>query len=143
MAEIVEVSGPDLAAMLCSRVCHDLISPVGAIGNGLEVLADPEQAEMADFAQELINNSARQARAKLEFARLAFGASSTQGTEIDTREAEKVSQSFHGGRKGRVEVEHRACFVAEKQSENAAQLAVDLRWICATWWRSQCVVGWR
>ena len=99
MAEIVEVSGPDLAAMLCSRVCHDLISPVGAIGNGLEVLADPEQAEMADFAQELINNSARQARAKLEFARLAFGASSTQGTEIDTREAEKVSQSFMAGEK--------------------------------------------
>lgn len=99
MAEIIEVSGPDLAAMLCSRVCHDLISPVGAIGNGLEVLADPDQAEMAEFAQELINNSAKQARAKLEFARLAFGASSTQGTQIDTREAEKVAQSFMAGEK--------------------------------------------
>ncbi|GLQ16191.1 histidine phosphotransferase ChpT [Maritalea porphyrae] len=99
MAELVEINGTDLAAMLCSRVCHDLISPVGAIGNGLEVLADPEQAEMAEFAQELINNSAKQARAKLEFARLAFGASSTQGTEIDTREAEKVAQSYMAGEK--------------------------------------------
>ncbi|NOZ31890.1 MAG: histidine phosphotransferase, partial [Alphaproteobacteria bacterium] len=47
MTEIVELKGSDLAAMLCSRVCHDLISPVGAIGNGLEVLADPDQAGMA------------------------------------------------------------------------------------------------
>jgi histidine phosphotransferase ChpT len=84
---VIELEAADLAALLCSRVCHDLINPVGAIGNGLEVLADPAQAEMATFAKELIENSARQARAKLEFARLAFGASSTAGTEIDTREA--------------------------------------------------------
>jgi len=103
MAELVELNGPDLAAMLCSRVCHDLISPVGAIGNGLEVLADPEQAEMAEFAQELINNSAKQARAKLEFARLAFGASSTQGTEIDTREADRVAQLYMEGEKADLE----------------------------------------
>lgn len=99
MADIVQLSGPDLAAMLCSKVCHDLISPVGAIGNGLEVLGDPDQADMADFAQELINNSAKQARAKLEFARLAFGASSTQGTEIDTRDAEKVAHGYMEGEK--------------------------------------------
>jgi histidine phosphotransferase ChpT len=103
MAELIELKASDLAAMLCSRVCHDLISPVGAIGNGLEVLADPEQAGMAEFANELINNSARQARAKLEFARLAFGASSTAGTEIDTRDAEKVSQSYFAGEKADLE----------------------------------------
>lgn len=103
MADIVQLSGPDLAAMLCSRVCHDLISPVGAIGNGLEVLSDPDQAEMAEFAQELINNSAKQARAKLEFARLAFGASSTQGTEIDTRDAEKVALGYMAGEKADIE----------------------------------------
>ncbi|WP_127142385.1 histidine phosphotransferase ChpT [Pelagibacterium montanilacus] len=91
MTSIIELGAADLAALLCSRVCHDLINPVGAIGNGLEVLADPSQKEMADFARELIENSAKQARAKLEFARLAFGASSTAGTEIDTREAERVS----------------------------------------------------
>lgn len=91
MTSIVELSAADLAALLCSRVCHDLINPVGAIGNGLEVLSDPTQTDMQAFAKELIENSSRQARAKLEFARLAFGASSTAGTDIDTREAERVS----------------------------------------------------
>src|SRR5690606_39276499 len=72
--------------------CHDLINPVGAIGNGLEVLSDPTQAAMADGAQELIANSAKHARAKLEFARLAYGASSTAGTDFDTRECERVAR---------------------------------------------------
>jgi len=92
MAEMIELKATDLAAMLCSRVCHDLINPVGAIGNGLEVLADPTQAEMAPYARELISNSARQAQAKLEFARLAYGASSTAGTDLDTRECERVAK---------------------------------------------------
>jgi histidine phosphotransferase ChpT len=92
MAEFIELKATDLAAMLCSRVCHDLINPVGAIGNGLEVLADPNQAAMADGAQELIANSAKHARAKLEFARLAYGASSTAGTDFDTRECERVAR---------------------------------------------------
>jgi histidine phosphotransferase ChpT len=92
MADIIELKATDLAAMLCSRVCHDLINPVGAIGNGLEVLADPSQSAMADGAQELIANSAKQARAKLEFARLAYGASSTAGTDFDTRECERVAR---------------------------------------------------
>ena len=78
--------------MLCSRVCHDLINPVGAIGNGLEVLADPTQTAMADGAHDLIANSAKHARAKLEFARLAYGASSTAGTDFDTRECERVAR---------------------------------------------------
>ena len=92
MVDIIELKATDLAAMLCSRVCHDLINPVGAIGNGLEVLADPAQTEMAPFARDLISNAAKQARAKLEFARLAYGASSTAGTEFDTRECERVAR---------------------------------------------------
>ncbi len=92
MAEFIELKATDLAAMLCSRVCHDLINPVGAIGNGLEVLADPNQSAMMEGAQELIANSAKHARAKLEFARLAYGASSTAGTDFDTRECERVAR---------------------------------------------------
>lgn len=92
MVDLIELKATDLAAMLCSRVCHDLINPIGAIGNGLEVLADPTQGAMAESAQELIVNSAKQARNKLEFARLAFGASSTAGTDIDTRECERVAR---------------------------------------------------
>jgi histidine phosphotransferase ChpT len=92
MAEFIELKATDLAAMLCSRVCHDLINPVGAIGNGLEVLSDPSQVAMQEGAQELIANSAKHARAKLEFARLAYGASSTAGTDFDTRECERVAK---------------------------------------------------
>jgi histidine phosphotransferase ChpT len=92
MADLIELKATDLAAMLCSRVCHDLINPVGAIGNGLEVLADPTQAEMAPFARDLIANAAKQSRVKLEFARLAYGASSTAGTDFDTRECERVAR---------------------------------------------------
>jgi histidine phosphotransferase ChpT len=94
MAEIIELKATDLAAMLCSRVCHDLINPVGAIGNGLEVLADPTQAAMAEGAQELIVNATKQARAKLEFARLAYGASSTAGTDFNMRECERVAKLY-------------------------------------------------
>jgi histidine phosphotransferase ChpT len=92
MADFIELKATDLAAMLCSRVCHDLINPVGAIGNGLEVLADPTQSAMAEGAQDLIASAAKQARAKLEFARLAYGASSTAGTDFDTRECERVAK---------------------------------------------------
>ena len=92
MADIIELKATDLAAMLCSRVCHDLINPLGAIGNGLEVLGDPAQGDMAEGARDLIASAARQSRAKLEFARLAYGASSTAGTDIDTRECERVAR---------------------------------------------------
>ncbi len=92
MAEIIELSAPDLAAMLCSRVCHDLINPVGAMGNGLQALEDPEQASMKDLAKELVANASKMALARLEFARLAYGASSTAGTEFDTGECERVAQ---------------------------------------------------
>jgi histidine phosphotransferase ChpT len=94
MPDIIELKAIDLAAMLCSRVCHDLINPVGAIGNGLEVLADPTQAAMKESAQDLIVSATRQARARLEFARIAYGASSTAGTNLDTRECERVARLF-------------------------------------------------
>ena len=92
MVEPIELQANDLAAMLCSRVCHDLINPVGAINNGLQSLEDPNQADMADLAQQMVASAAKQALARLEYARLAFGASSTAGTEFDTRECEKVAR---------------------------------------------------
>jgi histidine phosphotransferase ChpT len=84
----------ELAALLCSKVCHDLISPVGALNNGLEVLSEETDEEMKGFALDLIGSSAEQAAAKLQFARLAFGAAGTAGAEIDLREAEAVARGF-------------------------------------------------
>ena len=92
------VTGPialgalDLAALLCSRVCHDLISPVGAIVNGLEVLDENKDEETRTFALELIKKSAKQASAKLQFCRLAFGAAGSAGAQIYVGDAEKVAR---------------------------------------------------
>lgn len=84
----------DLAALLCSRVCHDVISPVGAIVNGLEVLEDEKDADMRAFALELIKKSARTASARLQFCRLAFGAAGSAGAAIDTGDAENVTRGL-------------------------------------------------
>ena len=84
----------DLAALLCSRVCHDLISPVGAIVNGLEVLEEGKDDATRDFALDLIRKSARTASAKLQFCRIAFGAAGSAGAQIDTGDAETISRGF-------------------------------------------------
>jgi histidine phosphotransferase ChpT len=94
------VSGPiavgalDLAALLCSRVCHDLISSVGAIVNGIEVLDEDKDEETKTFALDLIKKSAHQASAKLQFCRLAFGAAGSAGAQIDLGDAEKVARGL-------------------------------------------------
>ena len=85
------LSGPDLAALLCSRVCHDIISPVGAINNGLELL---DEGGADEDAMDLIRTSALNASVRLKFARLAFGASGSVGASIDTGEAEKAVKDF-------------------------------------------------
>jgi histidine phosphotransferase ChpT len=84
----------DLAALLCSRVCHDLISPVGAIVNGLEVLEEDKDEETKTFALDLIKKSAQQASAKLQFCRLAFGAAGSAGAQIETGDAERVARGL-------------------------------------------------
>jgi histidine phosphotransferase ChpT len=90
----LSLDGLDLAALLCSRVCHDLINPVGALINGLEVLdADPD-AEMRSVALDLIRKSATAASAKLQFCRLAYGAAGSAGAMIDLGEAEKVARGL-------------------------------------------------
>src|SRR6478609_339928 len=82
----------ELAALLCSRVCHDLISPVGAIVNGLEVLDDDPKPEDRDFALDLIRKSAKIASARLQFCRLAFGAAGSAGAQIDLGDAQSMAK---------------------------------------------------
>jgi histidine phosphotransferase ChpT len=94
MATTITLDSLDLAALLCSRVCHDVISPVGAIVNGLEVLEDENDASMRDFAFDLIRKSAKQASARLQFARLAFGAAGSAGASIDLGDAEHVARGM-------------------------------------------------
>jgi len=84
----------DLAALLCSRVCHDLISPAGAIVNGLEVLEESKDEETKTFALSLIKKSARTATARLQFCRIAFGAAGSMTAQVDTGDAEQVARGF-------------------------------------------------
>jgi histidine phosphotransferase ChpT len=84
----------DLAALVSSRICHDVINPVAAISNGLEMLAEEPDESMREAAMDLIRKSAAQASAKLQFARLAFGAAGSAGAEIDLRDAQKVATEF-------------------------------------------------
>jgi histidine phosphotransferase ChpT len=90
----IAIGALDLAAFLCSRVCHDLISPVGAIVNGIEVLEEDKDEETKTFALDLIKKSAYQASAKLQFCRLAFGASGSAGAQIDLGDAEKAARGL-------------------------------------------------
>ncbi len=94
MTSNTTLSDLDLAALLASRVCHDVIGPVGAIINGLEVLDEEDDEEMRDIAMDLVRKSAESASVKLKFARLAFGASGTAGSEIDLAAAEEISREF-------------------------------------------------
>lgn len=89
----------ELAALLCSRVCHDLISPVGAIVNGLEVLDDDPKPDDREFALDLIRKSARTASARLQFCRLAFGAAGSVSAQIDLGDAQNIAKGhFEDGK---------------------------------------------
>jgi histidine phosphotransferase ChpT len=93
------LSDLDLAALLCSRVCHDIVSPVGAIANGLEMMDEDDDEEMRRLALELVRRSARQASAKLQFCRMAFGAAGGAGSMLDVGEAGDIARLFVGDEK--------------------------------------------
>ena len=99
MSEEATIGDLELAALISSRICHDVISPVGAIANGLEMLGEEQDESMREQTMDLIRKSARQASAKLQFARLAFGAAGSAGAEIDLRDAERVARDFVQGGK--------------------------------------------
>ncbi|BCJ89969.1 histidine phosphotransferase [Terrihabitans soli] len=94
MSTPIELASLDLAALIASRLCHDVISPVGAIVNGLEVLEEEKDPAMREIALDLVRKSAEQASARLQFARLAFGAAGSAGAQIDVGDAEQVAQGI-------------------------------------------------
>src|SRR3954469_15786401 len=89
----------DFAALLVSRVCHDLVSPVGAVVNGLEVLEDETDLAMRADALKLVAASAEQAAARLQFARIAFGAAGSAGAELDLSEIGRIMAGLLKGGK--------------------------------------------
>lgn len=96
-------SSIDLASLLCSRLCHDLLSPVGALSNGLELLTEEKDAEMRQRCFELLEQSARISADKLKFFRLAFGAAGGFGDSVPVNEARALIDALAGSN-GRVAV---------------------------------------
>ena len=86
----------DLASLLCSRLCHDLLSPVGALSNGLELLAEEKDPEMRKRCFELLEQSAKASADKLKFFRLAFGAAGGFGDSVSVNEARALVDALVG-----------------------------------------------
>ncbi len=99
MQKLPQIQGMDLASYLCSRVCHDVISPVGAIANGIELLDEGTDEETSEIAMDLIRSSAKNASARLQFARISFGAAGSAGAHIDTGDAEAVARAYFDNEK--------------------------------------------
>ena len=87
----LNVNGPDFAALVAARLCHDFISPASAIVSGLDLLEDPSAQDMREDAMSLIASSARKLADLLQFTRVAFGASAS-AENFDSRELEKLAQ---------------------------------------------------
>ena len=93
----------DLASLLCSRLCHDMLSPVGALNNGIELIAEEKDPEMRKRCFELLVQSAKISADKLKFFRLAFGAAGGYGDMVPVEEARSVIDAL-AGNNGRIEV---------------------------------------
>ena len=113
----------DLASLLCSRLCHDLMSPVGALNNGIELMADEKDPEMRNRCLELLAESARASANKLKFFRLAFGAGGGFGESINTREAQAALEGVFG-RERRIELGWMV--PGEKLPKGAVKLLLNL-----------------
>jgi histidine phosphotransferase ChpT len=120
----IRIDPLELAALVASRVCHDIISPVGAIVNGLEVLEEEKDESMREFAMDLVQKSARQASAKLQFSRLAFGASGGAGAEIDMGEAGRCAAALMEREKAELEWQVRAGLLPKAQAKLLLNLLI-------------------
>ena len=96
MKPSAELGDLEFAALISSKICHDVIGPVGAIYNGLEILDEDDDEQTRAYALEVIRNVTEQASARLQFARFAFGAAGSAGATIDLGQAREISLGFVG-----------------------------------------------
>ncbi len=89
-----------IAQLMCSRLCHDLISPVGAVNAAVELLEDEGAGgELDKEVTGLLARSASQSISRLAFFRAAFGAGGGPGAEVTCEELERLSRGTLGGGK--------------------------------------------
>ncbi|WP_209346934.1 histidine phosphotransferase family protein [Pontixanthobacter sp. CEM42] len=120
---MTENASPDLAALLCSRLCHDLLSPVGAMSNGLELLADEHDPAMRKQCMDLLEQSAKTSTDKLKFFRLAFGAAGGFGEMVEVAEPKAVIDALIGDAK---RVEANWAMEAAKLPKDAVKVLLNL-----------------
>lgn len=125
MTQIAALSATDLAALLCSRVCHDIAGPASAMGAAISVLDDDDAADMRDDAIALLRNGAGQIRSKLEYARVCFGAAGSRSGAMALSEIRALADPMFG--------EARADLVWKSDggeiSKAAARVLLNLIWL--------------
>jgi len=114
----------ELAALISSKICHDIINPVGAIYNGLEVLDDDNDEQSRAYALEVIRDFTTQASARVQFARFAFGAAGSAGATIDLGNAEQLSRGFLATHKSKHKLTWKV--PAGQMAKNRAKLLLNL-----------------
>jgi histidine phosphotransferase ChpT len=118
----------EFSALMVSRVCHDLVGPLGAVINGLEVLEDERDAAMREEALRLVTSSANQALARIQFMRIAFGAAGSAGAELDLGEIGRLVTALLEGGKVKLEWNVPRVYWAKDWAKllmNAALLGAD------------------
>ena len=126
---MTDIDPTQFASLLCSRLCHDMLSPVGALSNGLELMRDEQDPEMRERCMELLEQSAATSTAKLKFFRLAFGAAGGYGDRVPVDEPQGLIAALLAGN-DRIRLnwaisESQLPKPAVKVLLNLAQLAID------------------
>lgn len=121
-ATVTKLTPASLGALLCARICHDLISPVGALATAVEILDDESNSEMHEDALDLVRNSSRQAGAKLRYLRLALGAGGSAPGIIGIEELKTLTTDMYG--EGKASIEWAAALTGLEK--NAARSLLNL-----------------
>ena len=121
----------DFSAFLVSRVCHDLVSPLGAVVNGLEVLEDERDPAMRADALKIVASSAAQALARLQFMRIAFGAAGSAGAELDLGEVGRLVSGLFSGQQDHAGLGCRAYPLAQGLGEASDEFRIAGRGLSA------------
>lgn len=84
----------NFTSLICSRLCHDLVGPVGAISNGIELMEMEDDPSEAADALDLLRHSADNAARRLKFLRLAFGSSGGDEMPLPVSDAQSAAFDF-------------------------------------------------
>lgn len=125
------MSNLDLIAHLCSRLCHDLVGPIGALGNGIEILSEEQDESMRQEATQLLEASVIEATKRLQYFRMAFGALGGLHDKISSLEVRRTAEDFFS--QGRTRLHWKdVTLLPVELSKNTAKLLLNLLLVAQT-----------